>query len=84
MNKYYQEIKIPNEKGRLPVFPKKCTVCDAEIQKENKSSNYWECNIEYRCKGSYQHISQIQNHSNIWRGSCENLSKPLTEVYASY
>jgi hypothetical protein len=67
----YPETCQPNTRDAdPPVFPDKCPACGAAKTGEETAGPHYACWAEYACGGKYKHKSQIQNHTNIWWGSC--------------
>jgi len=69
----YKEIRVPI--STLPDFPKECPCCEAELINVKEGI----CpEAHYECGGKYATISQIQNHTDIFRGGC-GLEAPFNE-----
>lgn len=52
-----------------PVFPPLCSCCRAKVLRDEYPGTRW-VRREYQCGGTYEPKPQIQNHTEIWWGSC--------------
>ena len=73
----YPEVRCLNAAGSLPTFPAHCPKCGAEVKtpgdgrhKAGQGNDYFRTGPKYACGGRYMWKSQIQNHHNVWWGSC--------------
>jgi hypothetical protein len=56
-------------KAKPIVFPTECPLCGAGVESE-APGGYSLAGPTYKCGGGYKYKDQIQNHHDIWWGSC--------------
>jgi predicted RNA-binding Zn-ribbon protein involved in translation (DUF1610 family) len=68
MGDTYKEISQWCDDKREPKFPKSCPVCGSKMVKRTHKGPF--STITYACGGGYDTKPQIQNHHDVWWGSC--------------
>ena len=66
LNERYETVEVPAQVGP-PKFPETCPACGSALYLT--LNNGWN-GAAYECGATYSEKPQIQNHTDIWWGTC--------------